>query len=219
MDFRAVIVALAAAVLMGAPSAHAQNYLALGAVGVESARVGKLNKQQLVLRLDGDGLQLNRVDYSDVPESDKATQADPGVSAAWRPFRNAFMVTGGAALGKRKTTLRSASVSLTDIGGGAMFRPADAERRNGRVELGNSSPYLGVGYDNSFVADGHMGVRLVVGAAFGDGYRSLSAAGNALSSNSVLLAQIEAEERERQQDRSSFLKTRPIVSLGLNYRF
>ena len=90
------------------------------------------------------------------------------------PFANGFLISGGAYLGDRKIRLEAEPTVPVEIGG-ATFTPSQVGRLSGAIALSDLSPFVGVGFDNTFTREGRWGVRAMLGESVAEagGYAAL----------------------------------------------
>jgi hypothetical protein len=215
------IAALVLAGAFAATSASAQN-LALG-VNVGTPGLGVQATAQLsdlvVLRGALDGMSLSRdEDYSDIAYDGKAKLMTGGLFVDLHPGGGAFFVSGGGYAGKRKIDLRAQPTANVEIGG-ATFTPAQVGRIDGEAKLSNLQPFLGVGFDNTYVGDRSWGFRALAGVAFSKSPKvTLTSSGGTLSADPTFQARLRAEEAEARDDAEDF-KYFPVLQLGVTRRF
>ena len=90
---------------------------------------------------------------------------------------------------------------------------------NGKAEFADAAPFIGLGYNNTFTTDGAWGVQALLGAAFFDsGNVSLKATGGTLSTDPVIVQEVEEQRVELEKDIEDF-QLYPIAQIGLSYRF
>jgi hypothetical protein len=127
-----------------------------------------------------------------------------------------LFVSAGAYFGDRNLNLDATPTGPTRIGG-QIYTPAQIGSLTGKVELESTAPFLGLGFDNTFPRGGHIGFRLVAGAAFGSEPRvDLNVSGGTLSNNPTFQARV--AEADIQSDVDIY-KVLPGIQAGLNYRF
>jgi hypothetical protein len=215
------LTALAAVCALASSPAAAQN-MAVGVnvgtpgVGVQAAaKIGDM----VVLRGALDGLSVSHdEDYSDVAYDGKAKLLTGGLFADLHPGGGAFFLSGGAYVGKRKINLRAQPTAAVDIGG-QTFTPAQVGRLDGEAKLSNFEPFVGLGFDNTFVGDRNWGFRALAGVAFSKRPQvELTASGGTLSSDPDFQARLRAEEADARHDAKDF-KYFPVVQVGLTRRF
>lgn len=215
------LVSFAIACAVAASPATAQT-LAVGVnagtpgIGVQaSAKVNDL----VVIRGAVDGLSIRRdEDYSDIAYDGKAKLLTGGLFADLHPGGGAFFVSGGAYVGKRKINLRAQPTAAVDIGG-QTYTPAQVGRLDGEAKLSNFQPFLGLGFDNTFVGERGWGFRALAGVAFSKRPDvELTASGGTLSSDPTFQSRLRVEEAEARDDAKDF-KYFPVVQIGLTRRF
>lgn len=156
--------------------------------------------------------------YKGIDYDAKIDFKSPGAFVDLHPFANGFLVSGGAYFGSRKIDLDATPTGNVNIGG-ATFTPAQVGSLTGRIDLENTAPFIGLGYDNTFTLNGRLGFRLLAGAAFGDKPKvDLDARGGTLSNDPLFRARLDDEERQIQDEADNY-KVLPVVQAGLNYRF
>lgn len=212
---------LAALGVLAASPAAAQSVAVganLGTPGIGVQVTAKVN-DLLVLRGAVDGLSISRdEDYSDITYDGKAKLLTGGVFADLHPGGGAFFVSGGAYVGKRKIDLRAQPTAPVEIGGG-VFTPAQVGRLDGEAKLSNFQPFVGLGFDNTYVGERSWGFRALAGIAFSKQPRvNLTASGGALSNDPAFQARLRAEEAEARDDAEDF-KYFPVLQVGLTRRF
>ena len=215
------LTALAAVCAMASSEAAAQNMavgLNVGTPGVGVQASAKVS-DMIVLRGALDGVSIGRdEDYSDIDYDGKAKLFTGGLFADVHPGGGAFFVSGGAYVGKRKITLRGQPTEPVDIGG-QIFTPAELGRLDGEAKLSNFQPFLGLGFDNTFVGERAWGFRALAGVAFSKRPDvELTASGGTLSNDAEFQARLRAEEADARDDAKDF-KYFPVVQVGLTRRF
>ena len=134
------------------------------------------------------------------------------------PFLNGFLISGGVYVGDRTINLNGQPTAPVEIGG-ATFTPAQVGTLSGRIKLSDTAPFVGVGYDDSFIREGRWGFRGMVGVAWSqDPEVGLSSSGGSLSDDPAFRARLEQEAREIQQDAEDTALF-PVVHLGGTARF
>jgi len=215
------IATLAVACAMASSGAAAQSK-ALGAnlgtpgLGVQvTSQVSDL----VVLRGALDGMSISRnQDYSDIAYDGKAKLATGGLFADLHPGGGAVFVSGGAYFGKREIELKAQPSANVEIGG-VTYTPAQVGRIDGEAKLSKFQPFLGVGFDNTYVGERAWGFRALAGVSFSKAPKvTLAATGGALASDPAFLAQLRIEEAQAREDAKDF-KYFPVVQLGLTRRF
>lgn len=160
----------AVGVQVGTPGAGLQSQFALSPV--------------VVLRGGYDVLKWDRDQtYKGIDYDAKIDFKSPGAFVDLHPFRNGFLISGGAYFGDRKVDLDATPTGNVNVGG-ATFTPAQVGTLTGRIDLESTAPFVGLGYDNTFTRGGRLGFRILAGAAFGDAPQvDLDARGGTLSND------------------------------------
>jgi hypothetical protein len=190
----------------------------VGTAGAEAQLAFKVN-DFIALRGSGNFLDYDaeEIEGEDVVYDAKLDATTVGAFVDLRPFKNAFVVTGGAFFGDRSVTLNAVPTGSIDLGD-TTYTASEVGTLTGSVGLGDTAPYVGFGFDSTFPGRGSgVGFRATVGAAFGDPSVSLDASGS-LASNPDFQTDLRAEEEQVEEDADG-LEIYPIVSLGLNFRF
>lgn len=222
MEFmKTQLTAAALACAMASSAATAQTMAVgvnVGTPGVGLQASAKIN-DLIVVRGAVDGVSISRdEDYSDINYDGKAKLFTGGLFADLHPGGGAFFVSGGAYVGKRKINLRAQPTAAVDIGG-QTFTPAQVGRIDGEAKLSNFQPFVGLGFDNTFVGERGWGFRALAGVSFSKRPDvNLAASGGTLSNDANFQARLRAEEAEARDDAKDF-KYFPVVQVGLTRRF
>ena len=218
-----VIVAFGALAL--ACAAHAETPLSLG-VHAGSTGLGidgqyKINAL-LDVRIAGDSLSYSRsFSSNDLRYSGRATWSTAGAFGDLHPFSNGFLVSGGAYFGNRKVTL-SATPANNVVVNGVTLAPVQVGQLLGEGRLSSTAPFGGIGWDTTQRSNGGLGFKAMLGIAFsGDPGISLTATGAAANNpqiQSTIQNYIQTQQQQVQSD-ARILKTYPVVTVGLAYRF
>lgn len=215
------IAILAVAGAMACTTASAQGM----AVGVNAGtpgagvQVSTQISELIVLRGAIDGMSLSRNEtYSDIAYDGKAKLLTGGLFADAHPGGGPFFVSAGAYAGKRKLKLKAQPTANVEIGD-LTYTPAQVGRITGEAKLSNLQPFVGVGFDNTYVGDRTWGVRVLAGVSFSKAPKvKLAASGGTLSSDPTFLAELREEEAEAREDAKDF-KYFPVLQVGLTRRF
>ena len=137
------------------------------------------------------------------------------------PFGNPFFVSAGGFAGQRTVEV-TGTASRSVVVGGQTLTPVQFGRLVGEADFGDTAPFLGIGFNNTFTHDGRWGFKVLAGAAFGgDPEVTLRREGGDPLPPAVQ-AQFDADraaEEQELEDELEALKTLPVVQLGLSYRF
>lgn len=185
-------------------------------VGVQAtARVSDL----LVVRAAVDGAGLSRGEtLSDIHYDGKARLLTGGLFADLHPGGGGFFVSGGAYVGKRRVRLTASPTADVEIDD-ETFTPAEVGRLHGRARLSKVQPFVGLGFDNTYVGERNWGFRALAGVSFSKRPSvSLTASGGTLAADPDFQARLAAEAADVREDAKDF-KYFPVVQLGLTRRF
>lgn len=194
----------------------------IGTTGI-GAEVQFLASDRLVLRAGGDFLKVDEEFESDGIDYDGELDFSTGsVFVDLHPFANPFFVSAGAYFGGREVDLVAQSAGGSVEIGDQIFTAEQAGRIQGDLSFGDTAPFVGLGWNNTFRTEGRWGFKAVVGAAFGeDPEASLRRTGGVAipaEVQTLLDAELRQEERELEEDADDF-KVFPVLQVGLTYRF
>ena len=134
------------------------------------------------------------------------------------PFRNGFVVSGGAYIGDKTLTLDATPTEDVEIGG-QMFTPEEVGMLRGQARLNKFAPYAGIGYDGFIRGSKDWTFNARAGVMFtGSVDAELISANGTLSSNPLLRDELDNEVREIEKDIESF-RYYPVVTVGVTRRF
>jgi len=140
-----------------------------------------------------------------------------GILIDWHVFGGGFRLTTGGLINDNEIHAQSDVSGLTLEVGDTVFTSAEVGRLEGDISFDSFAPYLGLGWGRS-IADGFSFV-FDLGVVFqGEPTVSLVSVGGSLSSNPLLLDEVEREEQELQEDANDF-DVYPVISLALFYNF
>jgi hypothetical protein len=135
------------------------------------------------------------------------------------PFANAFTLSVGAVSGPRRVDL-SASYRTGVVYKGQTYTPAQLGAVGGAATLSPTAPFLGLGFDNTFITKSRIGFKLLAGVAFS---RQLQVELHPTSGLATVYPQviepdlIQTEQAIRKD--GDILSTYPQVSAGLTFKF
>lgn len=156
--------------------------------------------------------------YDDIDYTADLDFNNVGAFVDLRPFRNSFVITGGAYIGDKQlsgTGMPTGSVEIGDetytgdeIGTLTLDAMAD-----------DVAPFAGLGFDTTFQGDGRWGFKIIGGAMLsGTPDVVLDASGGTLSDDPDFRAALEQEEANLQEDVDDF-EFYPVLQVGLTFRF
>ncbi len=135
----------------------------------------------------------------------------------WHVFDNGFRVTAGALANGNEISAESKISGATIEVGDTVFTADQVGRLEGDIEFDSLAPYLGIGWGRA-LGEG-FSVMFDLGVAFqGEPEVDLRSVGGTFSNNPILIAEVEREEQELQDDAEDF-DLYPVISLGFSYRF
>jgi hypothetical protein len=213
---------LLAAAAAGAGAAHADRGIAAGAsLGTTGGTVEVTAQMTPYVQLRGG---FNSFQYSiDDTFDDVAYDGDLDLSTFgafldFRPWGNAFLVSGGAFIGDKTLDMSARPTGNTRIGD-VTYTPAQLGQLSLDAEMENVAPFVGLGWDTTFQGDSPIGFKLLVGAMFtGTPSVNLTASGGTLSNDPAFQAEVAKEERNLQDDVNDF-EVYPVAQIGLTFRF
>lgn len=134
------------------------------------------------------------------------------------PLANGLMITGGAYMGDRDIRLSATPTGPVNIGGQS-YSASQVGTLNGTVKLQDLSPFVGIGWDDTFYRSGRWGFRAIAGVAVSDKPEvALTSTGGSLSNDAAFQARLRDESRQITEDADGY-GLFPVVQVGLNYKF
>ncbi len=156
--------------------------------------------------------------YDGVDYSGDLTFDTVGGFVDMHPLANGFLISGGAYLGDRDIALAATPTGPVEIGG-QTYSPAQVGTLNGAVKLSDASPFVGIGWDDTFYRAGRWGFRAVAGVAWSDEPEvALTSTGGSLSNDPAFQARLR-DESQRITEETEGYGLFPIIQVGLNYKF
>lgn len=162
-----------------------------------------------------------------IPIEPELTEEDIDYTASFPTFLRAtvdfypvgfFYLSGGGLFltGGGDITVEGQPAGDTEIGG-TLYTPAEVGTLTGAFSLSSAMPYLGVGFGNP--AGSGIGFQLDLGVGFGSVPTvDLSATGT-LASDPTFLSELEAEERNIEDEIPSLLQYYPVASISVSFGF
>lgn len=214
------LAALAAGAGMGAGAAHGQ--IAIGAgIGTTGGTVEAQVQVAPFIQIRGG---YNYFEYSvddsydDIEYSGDLDLTTMGAFVDLRPFGGSFIVTGGAYFGGKTLGLSALPGQTYEIGG-VTYSAAQVGNLAADVDLEETAPFAGLGWDTTFQGDGNIGFKFIAGAMFtGSPQVNLTSTGGSLSNDPTFQAEL-AEEEQNLQEAIDDFKVYPVVQAGLTLRF
>ena len=134
------------------------------------------------------------------------------------PFKNGFVLSGGAFLGDKTLDFDATPTGSVEIGV-QIFSPSEVGTLTGKAELASFAPYAGLGYDGFIAGSKDWSFNARAGVMFtGSPDVELVSANGSLSSNAILRQELDAEIEAIEDDADDY-KYYPVVTIGLTRRF
>lgn len=134
------------------------------------------------------------------------------------PFKNGFVLSGGAFLGDKTFNLLATPSSSVQIGDQS-FTPSEVGTLTGQAELKSFSPYAGLGYDGFIAGSKSWSFNARAGVMFtGSPQVDLVSVDGLLSNDPTLRAELDAEIAAIEEEADEY-KYYPVVAIGLTRRF
>jgi hypothetical protein len=171
----------------------------------------------LVARASGDWFRISHsFSTIDAAYSGQANWATAGLFADLHPFKNGWFLSGGAFQGARTATVHGVPTQNIVIDG-YTFTPEMIGTAMGEAKLDNTSPFVGMGWDQAQHDRSGVTFRILGGAAFGGAKLSLWDVGP--YSDTPPVQQWIAQEQAYAQGKADEWKVYPVVQIGIGYRF
>lgn len=144
-----------------------------------------------------------------------------GLYGDYYPFGGGFRLTGGVQTGKNAVDIKGKFSGTVTVNGNT-YAAAPGDSIDGKIDLGSTAPYIGLGYSSrGDQSSAGLSLNFDLGVRMGTADVSLQATGfNSLSA--AQRTQLNADltkERAKLEDDVKVLKTYPVLSLGLSYRW
>jgi hypothetical protein len=185
-----------------------------GGLGAEATLRGVAGFSAVDFRVAGESYGLSHnVTYDAIAYSGKLDLSDVGAYVDLHPFSGVPLVASfGVETGQRRLKVHAVPAIASVTIGGVVYSTAQVGTLDGAVQLSKSTPYLGLGWRQPIGS--HLFLKLDAGAAFG------STPAVSLNASSGLVAQADlANERSKIAHDANLLKTYPLVTAGLGWRF
>ena len=134
------------------------------------------------------------------------------------PFKNGFVLSGGAFVGDKTLDL-DATPSVNVEVGDQVFTPSQIGTLTGEANLESFAPYAGIGYDSFIAGSSDWSFNARAGVMFtGSPKVDLISTNGTLSSSDLLRQELEAEIAAIEEDADDY-KYYPVITLGVARRF
>ncbi len=157
-------------------------------------------------------------DYDDIDYEGDLDATTFGGFVDVAPFKNGFVLSGGAFLGDKTLDLNATPSTNVQIGDQS-FTPSEVGTLTGKAELANFAPYAGLGYDGFIAGSKNWSFNARAGVMFtGSPDVDLVSANGSLSNNALLRQELDAEIAAIEEDADDY-KYYPVITLGVARRF
>lgn len=208
----------AALAVLALSQAHAETTLG-GKVG--TLGVGVEGSYQFTERL-GVRAGFNQYDYEFEDDLDGVDfDGDLELSSVtllgdFRPTGGGFRITGGAVFNENAIIAVADPAATYDIGD-TIYTQAETGVLSADTEFDSVAPYLGLGWDLGIGE--RFRINFDLGVLFqGEATVSFNTVGGTLSNDATFLADLEAEERDAEEDLEDY-DLYPVLSIGFSYAF
>ncbi len=136
------------------------------------------------------------------------------------PLSNPWLITGGAVFGERKVDVNAKpSVNGSITIHGVTYPTSEVGSVVGDVDYGNTSPFVGAGWDNTYYNRSGWGFRAIAGVIFGDHppVADIHAVGP-YATQPAVISNVDADQATLRHDAADY-SYYPVVQVGVNYRF
>ncbi len=174
----------------------------------------------LTLRAQGAFIDFD-VDFksSDVKYKGTLNHNTGGGFVDLHPFANPFVLSGGFVAGERKVKVHADPTASAVVKiNGVPYQASQIISVDGDIALGDTAPFAGIGFDNTYTHRGHWGFRAMAGVIFGDTPKVTLHANGPFADNATVLANLAAEQLSLQQDAKDY-RYYPVAQVGVSYRF
>lgn len=196
-------------------------YGALSTQGVGFG-VAKALNSSVDLRAGLSVLNYSTTGRGDINADANLKMQNVGFYADWFPVESSgFRLTAGYQFGDNKVDITGKPSGGTLNVGNGTYSVAAGDSITGQLNMGNSAPYLGLGWSQHGVNQTGLSFNFDLGVRFGKADVSLTRNGfSALPT--ATLAQLDADiqtEQTKLANDLKVLKTYPVIGVGLSYRW
>ncbi len=141
-----------------------------------------------------------------------------GALGDWHVMQNGFRVTGGLVYnGNRLNVTGKLTRNLTI--NGRTYTPAEIGEAKGTLDFRKIAPYLGIGYDSGHEKKAGFSFTADAGILFQGKVRGKVDSISGLAANRAHAVNDMKDDIVNTANKSRWLKTYPVISFGLNYKF
>jgi hypothetical protein len=171
----------------------------------------------LAARVSGDWIGISH-DFttSDADFTGRANWGTVGAFIDLHPFDNGWFLSGGVYQGARNASVSGVTTKDVTVDG-VTLTPSDIGTVMGEARLDNTSPFVGLGWDQAQHERSGFTFRFLAGAAFGGAKLTLWDDGPNADTEPV--QEWIAQEQAEAQSKADPWKAYPVIQLGVGYRF
>jgi len=134
------------------------------------------------------------------------------------PFKNGFVISGGAYLGDKTFDLNATPDVNVQIGD-QTYSPSEVGTLTGQAEVASFAPYAGLGYDGFIAGSKDWSFNARAGVMFtGSPKVELVSVNGSLSNNAQLRQELDAEIADIEDEADDF-QYYPVLTIGVARRF
>lgn len=205
---------------MMSSAAHAENYEIGGALTTLGAgiEVGKRINDRFGVR--GALLYLPYDESDEIEGIEYEAELEflnLGLLADWYPTQSGFRITGGLFIGNNEMDLTANNISSVTVGD-TVYTTSEVNSLNGKIEVNDFAPYLGLGWDGVLTKDSRWNLGLDFGVKFHGSPEVSYTASGSLVTTDAFQNDLDAEVAQVESDLDS-LQYYPVVGLNLKYIF
>ena len=141
-----------------------------------------------------------------------------GILGDWHFLQNGFRLTGGLLYNGNELNIKATPNSNQTING-RVYTPQQIGTVKGTVNFRPISPYLGMGYASGHESHSGFSFNTDVGVLFQGSARGKIKEITGLAANGAGVIEAEKDLILRQINKQQWIKTYPVISLGISYKF
>jgi len=157
--------------------------------------------------------------------SDSETELDTklrlltvGALGDWHVMQNGFRITGGLVYNGNRLNVRGKLTRNLTING-RTYTPAEIGEAKGTLDFRKIAPYLGIGYDSGHEKKAGFSFTADAGILFQGKVRGKVDSISGLAANRAHAVNDMKDDIVNTANKSRWLKTYPVISFGLSYKF
>jgi hypothetical protein len=141
-----------------------------------------------------------------------------GALGDWHMMQNGFRVTGGLVYNGNRLNITGKLTRNLTING-RTYTPAEIGEAKGTLDFRKIAPYLGIGYDSGHEKKAGFSFTADAGVLFQGKIRGKVDSISGLAVNKAQAISDAKDDIVNTANKSRWLKTYPVISLGLSYKF